>query len=160
MIAIQTACLNRFVVAIGAALLGIIGGCSMQVNFLTGQPIASAPVPAPAQISAPAQPQFQPRSRNVATPPEAQVIIALRTEIFDSGELKMSDARSHDLEAFLVDLNQRKDYDADCHGGLPGPNAAFLTLWIQNVSTELQGRGYYYDRAGNLHRPGSIVAIR
>jgi hypothetical protein len=85
----------------------------------------------------------------------------LATEQFDNGPLQLSDCISTDLEAFLQDLNQRKDYDASQHNGQPGPDAPHLSGWVDKVTTELKSRGYYFDDAGNLHRPTmEIIAVR
>jgi hypothetical protein len=85
----------------------------------------------------------------------------LATEQFDNGQLQLSDCISTDLEAFLQDLNQRKDYDASQHNGQPGPDAPHLSGWVDKVTTELKSRGYYFDDAGNLHRPTmEIIAVR
>ena len=84
----------------------------------------------------------------------------LRTEQFESGELSLGEVESERLEAFLRDLNRRRDYDCSQHGGQPGPDHAYLTTWVRRVLSELKGRGYYFDEWGDLHRPGSVVPTR
>lgn len=84
----------------------------------------------------------------------------LRTQQFESGELRLPDIDSARLEAFLRDLNHRRDYDFSQHDHHPGPDHAYLTHWIHKVMDELFTRGYYVDRHGDLHQPGAIVATR
>jgi hypothetical protein len=85
---------------------------------------------------------------------------ALKTEIFESGQLRLADVRALSLEHCLQDLNRRKDYDYSQHCGQPGPDSAYLATWVQCVTQELEHRGYYFDEAGNLHRPGTVVPLR
>ncbi len=84
----------------------------------------------------------------------------LRTQQFESGELRLPEVESERLEAFLRDLNRRRDYDFSQHGGHPGPDHAYLTAWVRRVVTELKDRGYYFDEWGDLRRPGSVVLTR
>ena len=84
----------------------------------------------------------------------------LRTQQFESGELSIKLVSADQLEPFLRDLNQRKDYDAQCHCGKPGPDGAYLAKWVKTVTDELIARGYYFDDQGNLHRPSAIVPVR
>lgn len=81
-------------------------------------------------------------------------------EQFENNELKMADVSSVQLEEFLRDLNHRRDYDYSQHDGEPGPNHEYLTRWLRRVLDELKGRGYYFDAAGELHRPGLVVPTR
>ncbi len=81
----------------------------------------------------------------------------LRTEQFESGQLRLSDASSHQLEVFLRDLNQRRDYDYSQHAEQPGPNHEYLTRWIDMVIGELSHRGYSFDANGELHRRDATV---
>ncbi|HSU68831.1 MAG TPA: hypothetical protein VLJ39_18260, partial [Tepidisphaeraceae bacterium] len=64
------------------------------------------------------------------------------------------------LEAFLRDLNHRRDYDFSQHDHQPGPDNAYLTRWIHDVVNELLSRGYYVDPHSELHRPGAVVPTR
>ena len=84
----------------------------------------------------------------------------LRTEQFESGELQLPEVQSDRLEPFLRDLNRRRDYDLSQHDGKPGPDHEYLTRWRNDVLDELLDRGYYFDKRGELHRPGEIVPTR
>lgn len=84
----------------------------------------------------------------------------LRTQQFESGELRLPDIDSVRLETFLRDLNHRRDYDYSQHDHQPGPDNAYLTRWINEVLNELFSRGYYVDSRGELHRPGPVVPTR
>src|SRR5277367_2323221 len=81
----------------------------------------------------------------VITPDAPPAVPVLRTQAFESGELKITEVSNAALELFLQDLIKRKDYDASCHNGQPGPDATYLCRWIQTVTTELLRRGYYFD---------------
>jgi hypothetical protein len=84
----------------------------------------------------------------------------LTTQDFESGRCVLSTVSSAFLEPFLQDLHRRKDYDAACHNGNPGPDADYLSGWIDMVTRELLARGYFFDTTGNLHRPSPIVPLR
>jgi hypothetical protein len=84
-----------------------------------------------------------------------------RVEQFESGVIRIQDVSDFGLELFLQDLNRRRDYDAACHGGFAGPDAAYLTAWLGRVTTELAARGYTLDHAGTFFRPdGRLVPSR
>ena len=95
-----------------------------------------------------------------------QVVVAdgeppvLRTQQFERGELQMKDVESSRLEAFLRDLNKRRDYDFSQHQSRPGPDHEYLTTWIHKTMDELFARGYSMDKYGDLHRPGEVVSTR
>ena len=118
---------------------------AMAVLALTG----TARLLAEPDGSAPPAGQVQPDARPI-----------LRTQQFESGELRMCDVESTRLETFLQDLNRRKDYDWAMHGGRPGPNDQYLWSWVTKTQNELLSRGYYFDGNGNLHRPGAVVPLR
>jgi hypothetical protein len=84
----------------------------------------------------------------------------LRTQQFENGELEMKDVSSQRLEAFLRDLNKRRDYDFSQHHNRPGPDHEYLTTWIHKTMDELFSRGYSTDKYGDLHRPGEVVSTR
>jgi hypothetical protein len=85
----------------------------------------------------------------------------LRTEDFESGTVQFSDCDAHQLEAFLRDLNRRKDFDFQTHGGQAGPNSDFLANWVTRVTNELSSRGYFIDENGQLCEPsGAAVVVR
>ena len=84
----------------------------------------------------------------------------LRTQQFENGELQMKDVESSRLEAFLRDLNKRRDYDFSQHQRRPGPDHEYLTTWIHKTMDELFARGYSMDKYGDLHRPGEVVSTR
>jgi hypothetical protein len=84
----------------------------------------------------------------------------LTTQDFESGQCVLSTVSSASLEHFLQDLHRRKDYDAACHDGNPGPDADYLSGWIEMVTSELLARGYFFDTTGKLHRPSPIVSLR
>jgi hypothetical protein len=84
----------------------------------------------------------------------------LRTQDFESGQKEMAKVPSTALELFLQDLNRRKDWDYAMHNGQPGPDAQYLFTWVGRTTGELVQRGYYFDAAGELHRPGVAVPVR
>jgi hypothetical protein len=85
----------------------------------------------------------------------------LKTQDFETGKRRMADVSSKSLEAFLQDLNRRKDYDYSCHNNQPGPDSAYLWQWVVRTTMELQRRGYTSDAAGSLFRPnGESVPLR
>lgn len=85
----------------------------------------------------------------------------LTAEEVESGQVNLQDVSAERLEAFLQDLNRRKDYDYSQHDGQPGPDAEYLWKWVQRTMKELQSRGYSSDDAGDFHRPdGSVCPVR
>ena len=93
-----------------------------------------------------------------ANPTETPAI--LKTQDFESGARRMSTVDAEPLKRFLQDLNQRKDWDYACHNRQPEPEAAYLSKWVELITSELESRGYYFDAAGQLHRPGMVVPVR
>ena len=84
----------------------------------------------------------------------------LLTQQFENGELQMKDVEPSRLEAFLRDLNKRRDYDFSQHQNRAGPDHEYLTTWIHKTMDELFARGYSMDKYGDLHRPGEVVSTR
>ena len=84
----------------------------------------------------------------------------LKTQQFENGELQLAKVDAQRLEEFLRDLNRRRDYDLSQHNGKPGPDHDYLTRWRDDVTDELLDRGYYFDKRGELHRPGEIIPTR
>ena len=94
-----------------------------------------------------------------ATPAPVQGPIT--TQRFENGSIHWADLSPAQIEGFLRDLNQRRDYDFSQHNEQPGPNHDFLTSWITQAVQQLVSRGYTVDQIGDLHRPDqTIVATR
>jgi hypothetical protein len=91
----------------------------------------------------------------------APVEVPLTTQRFENGSVHWADVSPAQIEDFLRDLNQRRDYDFSQHNEQPGPNHEFLTSWITQAVQQLISRGYTVDAIGDLHRPDqTVVATR
>jgi hypothetical protein len=129
------------------ALLAVVPACTVvkqEVVYVPFDRVMIVEVPAEAEV------QAKEKLRPVLT-----------TAVFESGEMTLAEAGSVDLEAFLQELNRRKDNDYAQNGGQPGPHSGYLWEWVQKVMVELRGRGYYSDDAGDFFsREGLAVALR
>jgi hypothetical protein len=106
-------------------------GCSFSFSIGGHSPERAEQVcpPAPAPVTTP--------SHSADLPPSARIP---STEQFESGELRLSEVDSERLEQLRQDLLRRRDYDLQQHGGMPGPDAAYLDAWIWKVTQELNAR--------------------
>ena len=83
----------------------------------------------------------------------------IKTQQFEGGELSIEEVDSGKLEAFLRDLCLRRNHDRAQNGGGDGPDAQYLTEWIDRATQELLRRGYTLDSGGTLRRPGVEVKL-
>jgi hypothetical protein len=129
------------------ALLAAVPACTV-----VKQEVVYVPFDRVMIVEVPAEPEVQPKEK---------VRPVLTTAVFESGEMTLAKADAADLEAFLQDLNRRKDNDYAQNGGQPGMHSAYLWEWVQKVMVELRGRGYYSDEAGDFFTNGGrAVALR
>jgi hypothetical protein len=137
-------------------LLGLVAVVPACTEMERDTVYVESPVPMAASMHAAEVPALEEKPLVLKVKP-----VALTTQVFESGEMTLAEAGAGDLEAFLQDLNRRKDYDYSQNGGQPGPHSAYLWEWVQKVCGELQGRGYYFDDGGNFYSAnGTQVALR
>ena len=97
---------------------------------------------------------------SAAGDPNPDRIVEVSTEAIASGERKLSDLNNASLEWLYNDLRERLATDAAAHNGQPGPDAAYLSSWIDKVAADMARRGYTFTPEKTFVPPAAPPATR
>lgn len=126
----------------------LIGGCGMPPESRTQEPII---------IEVPSTCDCDLEETGMC--PAAAPGEPLNTHMFERGALRLREVSDASLEAFMQDLNRRKDHAIACMHGGASADSEYLWFWLTRVCDELQTRGYGFEHGG-IFRGGREVALR